>query len=978
MNTERNTPEISGGEDRIGFSPVEPKKKKPRRKKSLFKSQIFTIILLGVCIAALAVGAAIAINRFAQTDGVIDTFTESFTSKESGKTSYTYYSKKTSDGTIVITDAAGKTLNNYFVDEAGKIVKETAEGATHIFETEMGSMLMLSDAGKITYFARVDFGGEFVGGDTGARVLIFPRAGQENIAEIFIHNVDKDGNVTEFKVIGEDTDKDKANDYFYIENYEGSTINHILSSALCSYAGYTISVKKLSIDFMEDYDEKHKNEAGYTPLVGADGKINFAEYGLEGDNYYELKTTEGNVHKLYLGNEVPDGSGLYVRYYDDSEGDRNSVYILSDDTGVGDILGMELTRTGLLLGKPEELVYPQISLPTTLNTYLLVENFTISKNDGQGNFKDITNFSFVDLDLRNFTWEQMHPYINNDPEILSGYLLDDSLLDKALLDLYDISSIMGAGYESLAVQNYVKVLRLVKNVIPDDLSKYYDDMAKEIVNHVEKAAAEDPELRALLAEYGLDSPESKFFCTPLTYNSSNTMVSDGIPTYIWVSKMTEQKTYYVWAPIYQQILEIGASYLDMLEHDEFDWASSSLFDSNIAFCDSIRVTGNDKDGIYQDILFELFHSYGFKFDYNYSFYSGSVIEYYDISGATYKLTVDVDENGGISLSLSSAVNYTVQYQNPQTGEIKDKTETHSQDFVLKMPIGTIKNYCKYFLDRTYVEKLSEEEKKAVEDYSRLFANATNNKITRLENGKVKIEHLISDYGKTADQNANYYFVPPTDYSVSFVFDPETDMLTLSVKQTSGGREVEVFSERIFRNLFADIVSNDGDPEFTEAERREILAMYSIMNTKTSEQEKLTVTKHDKNGAATETKTYLRGTDEESFIDAFKKFYTTILYTNYRGRVTESTGGVVGTVLTEEQVEEYKAKGDDCDLKMDIKIGVDGIRYTFRMYNYSVTRSFVTSNGDGIFYIDRGRAEKFISDAVKAAAGDLNITHDTTE
>ena len=179
-------------------------------------------------------------------------------------------------------------------------------------------------------------------------------------------------------------------------------------------------------------------------------------------------------------------------------------------------------------------------------------------------------------------------------------------------------------------------------------------------------------------------------------------------------------------------------------------------------------------------------------------------------------------------------------------------------------------------------------------------------------------------------------------------------------------------------LFADIVANNGDPEFTEAERKEILSMYSAMTAKNSTQLKLTITKHDKSGAPIESKSYYHDTDEKSFIDAFKKFYATILYTSYKGRVTESIGGVVGTVLSEEQIAEYEAKGDDCDLKIDIRLGLDGMRYTFRMYNYSVTRSFVTSNGDGIFYIDRGRTEKFMSDAIKAAAGDLNIEPDTAE
>lgn len=987
MNTERIPENNNQDSDNIGFASVTPPRK-PRRKRSAKKKQIVTTVAIVLCIAILGGAVGFVLNFFTDKDGIVDTFTESHTTPESGKINYTYYSK--ADGTgFKITDVNGNTLTNYYVDESGNMVGSTTAGATHVYETVMGSMLMTTPEGKISYFAMVDYGGKYVGGDTSVRVLMFPRISQGDISEIFVHHSDDEGKVTEYTVVGSDTNKDKKNDSFMLKGFENAMMNQTVVAAMCSFAGYTITLNKLSLDFMKDYDNQHKNETGYTPILNPDGKINFAEYGLEGGDgadYYELKTLGGEIYRVYIGNKVPDGSGLYVRFANAGEGDRNAVYVIADDPGISNLVGISLSRTGVFLAQPEELVYPQINVPTTLNTYLLVDDFTLMKKDADvaGGYKTLTNFSYVDLAIRNYTLNQTHPYIMNDPDILSGYLLNDTKIDAALMDLYDISSIIGNDYSTSAVKNYVSVLKLVKNVLPDEFSNYYDDMSAEIVKAVDKAVEDDEALRAILAEYGLDQPENKLFYSSLVYSAAGTVTNDSIPNYIWISDMTENKTYYVWAPIYQQILEVGASYFDMLEYDEYDWASSTVFDANIAFCDSIRVTGNDKDGVFRDILFELTHEYELTFAWDYIYYSGSTTDYYDIEGSKYNLIVDVNEDGEFLLTLTSKVTYGVTYiSNAQTGETTEGTENHSVDFIKDMNIETIKNYAKYFLDSSVLDSLSSDEYKALENYSSLFTNKEYNRITKQSNGTVKIEHIRTDLGAAAESNPDYYFVPATNYIMTFIFDPATGFLTLSVKQVNGGIAVEVFSERVCANLVADIVKNDGKPEFTKAERTEIDNLYSKITSKRSTQTKLRVTKFDKDGNVIETATYENDANDKTatgsvYMTAFRGIYTTFLYATYVGRVTDELGGgVVGTVLDEAQMEAYKAKGDDCDVKVEIKLGVDNTAYVLRMYHYSATRTYITSNGDGVFYVDRDRAEKFIADAVKASNGDANISSDKT-
>lgn len=964
---------------------------KKRRKKSLFKAQLRMLVILGVLIVALGVGVGVTLHLMNASDGIVDTFTESKTDKTNGKITYKYHSM-TSGDSFIITNEAGEKLPSYYVDENGAITDSPDESSTLVYQTAIGSMLQLTSAGKITYYAIVDYNGDYVGGETGCRVLMFPHINQEQVAQIVIHHGNKDGSVTEFTVVGVDSDGDKQSDGFQIKNYESATMNQLLSAAMCSYAGYTLTLKKLSTSVMDKLDDENIDKDSYTPLLDASGNINFAEYGLENTEdaaYYEITTHNGEKYRVYIGNPTPDGTGLYVRYYDEAEGHRNAVYKIADDPGVTMALGVEISRSKLFLGQPEDLVYAQLVYPGSMNTYLMADSFKIEKSDplAESGFRKVIDFSYVDLALRNYTMDRGKPYIINDSSVLSGYYINDMMVDQVLQRFYEIAGLMSSDYNQTAVNNYVKVKKLVKGVfdgvkLPNSsdyksYDKYYKDLTAAMVAAIEKAAAEDPEIRDQLKVYGLDDPEYKVFYNSSEYSGS--MLYTVAPNYIFVSKLTKNNTYYVWAPLYQQIVEVGRQYLDVLELDSYDWASNDVFELDVNYCDSIRITGmqtvTDENGNtseeFRDILFELDSSYTISWAINFICSYGVQA---DISSSRFNLSVEVDENGEKRLTLSSNIKYGVQYKNPETGEITDGSETHSMTYINKVNLNTVKNYCKVMLDSSYQNVLSEEEYAAVAKYSQSIPKNYPPQISG-DRSTVKITHRIADSGD------KYGFIDESVYVMEFYYDVESDTLTLTAKQ-DGNIESFVFDEKVFDNYFALKVKNDGNiPNLTEAELTSVNAFYKQINAFNTVQELLRVKTYDKDGKLLSEKLYeydKNNSESEGsiYMSAFKKFYQTLLYSSYGGYANK-TDTVGGAVLTDEEMAAFKAAGDLCDLKIHVKLNLDNIEYVYRMYNYSATKSYITVNGEGIFYILRSRVTKFINDAYRASIGDNTFEGDTT-
>ncbi len=1007
-NNPNNIPENNNPQAReeVVYSTLSgtPERKPKKRKKSMLKSQLRTLIVLGAAIVVLAVGVALAAYFIGDGDGIVDTFTESKTDAQNGKINYTYQSRIDGDG-FVITDEEGNPIKSYYVDTNGNPTDVVAADSTLVYETEIGSLLRLTSNGTITYFAIVDYNGDYIGGETGCRVLLFPNTDQENIANIKIHNYSgKDGAAVDFDVVGLDTDGDGETDHFQVKGFEKATINQLVSAAMCSYGGYTLTQKKLSLDVMASLDLEHAEDEDYEPLLDAEGNIRFSEYGLDAESaaYYEITTIQGKTHRVYIGSKSPNGDTYYIRYYDSEEGHRNAVYRIADDPGISTALGVQMSRTLLFLSQPENLVYAQINAPTTMTTYLMAESFKTYFRDPSNELADsegyrkVIDFSYTDLEIRNYTMDQTRPYILNDKSLLAGYMLNSDKVNTALQNLYDISSILSNDYGTTAVKNYVTVKKLVPDVMsgatpvpnPNNFSSLenykaafvrYSESVEQTIN---KAVKENDDLWQMLDLYGLAEPAYKLCYDSTSYVASNLRIPTAFNC-IWISELTKDNTYYIWAPMYQQIVEIGYQYFTMLNWDSFDWVTEDVMDISINYLDSIRITGKDKNGNVQDILFDVDSS--FNLSWGSGFVSSYAAPYNEfISSSTFSITAGIDYLGNKTLDLKSTIKYTVQAVNTETGETEDQTLTLSPSLLQTVNLGVIKTYCEYITSDNpdeFKANLSSDMLLNLEKYEESkpqHASTTES---------VALRHLITD---RAAITAGNHLLPEQTYVVTIYYDRETKTLSITAGQ-SGQAAPLVYDEKVFDNYMLLMVKNNGAADkdkiaaITDEDRERVADLYSSITGLTSSQDRLRVTVFDANGNQVSSNVYIYDSlNEEAegtkHIKAFKKFYQTMLYASYAGYASEADT-IGGKKLTLEDMETYQAMGDICDLKIDMQLSLDGERYVYRMYNYSVTRSYITvetnetNGGEGMFYLMLTRVEKFLSDAVRASQGDTTIEGD---
>ena len=73
-------------------------------------------------------------------------------------------------------------------------------------------------------------------------------------------------------------------------------------------------------------------------------------------------------------------------------------------------------------------------------------------------------------------------------------------------------------------------------------------------------------------------------------NSSQTVTSK-YDQIVWISPMTENGTYYLFAEIYDMVVEVSRSDLEFLEWNSFEWISADVFTGNIGYCEEITVSG---------------------------------------------------------------------------------------------------------------------------------------------------------------------------------------------------------------------------------------------------------------------------------------------------------------------------------------------------------------------------------------------------
>ncbi len=194
--------------------------------------------------------------------------------------------------------------------------------------------------------------GEIEGANS--RYQIFEQVARADMKSIEINN--EHGN---FKFVRTEDDK------FVIEGAEDTLYSAELFSQLVVDCGYTLAKVKIGDNITED----------------------LYKYGLDEKSspaYFCVTTLTGKSHKVYVGNRITTGGGYYARY----EG-RDTVYVL--DTTLG----------ATVLRPIESYVTPLLSYPTSMNTYFLVENFTVFHGE------DIfASFKYLEEDQRSI----LHTY----------------------------------------------------------------------------------------------------------------------------------------------------------------------------------------------------------------------------------------------------------------------------------------------------------------------------------------------------------------------------------------------------------------------------------------------------------------------------------------------------------------------------------------------------------------------------------------
>ena len=479
-------------------------KKTGLRRRSVLRSQgkAIIILLIGIVLLAVALGVVkyiVSIYVFSDVDGE------------------KYYIKKVA-GKYALTDRDDRVMD---VTKDGYYVTAKASTLLEIDE----------DTGDYKVVAVVDTEeGESLG--TSSRYLMYNHTSQEKIQSLEVHN--SYGTFTFYR---------DADDNFQIKGYEGTPYQPTLFSSLAVSCGYTLTVRKIQ-DPIKDAEGKY-TEYGLAPQKRKDAEGNEYDYT---PNWYRLTDTDGRSYSVYVGDEIPSGTGYYVKYVE-----RDAVYIMSYSVE-GNILSMydpthPQDSVQNVLDLPiERFVSPALTYPMQMNNYFDVSTFTVvsreelKKAEADENYimDPIVSFSFWDMDSRFGTFYHSRAYALHYPE---DYLMNSNSADAALQSLYGLY-----------------VLQTVKLGITD----------------------ED------LKTYGLDDPWRMIY---FKFNGGENL---GIDHYIYISDLTPRDTYYAMSNLYDIIVEVDSSSLLFLNYKLIEWVDSSYFDMNLAWAKEIVVEAGDK------------------------------------------------------------------------------------------------------------------------------------------------------------------------------------------------------------------------------------------------------------------------------------------------------------------------------------------------------------------------------------------------
>ena len=376
-----------------------------RKKASLFRRRIIFISIFAVALIALCITLAIVYN-FVNT--VIF-----FTDTDEAKTEYLI---KKVDGVWAMYDTDDKLLEkednfNCYVTKAGTLVRLNEETG----EYNIQASLEISD-------------GELA---SNTKILIFKHVSEKSIRSIEVHNEKDAYTFYRYNVSTKQIDDTAA---FVYRSSPQLTIRRDAMTALASDVGYALAANRV--------DE---------PILLADGKIDFAEYGLTPEKrtrtvvdedgneiteeydytpaYYILTTTSGEKHKMLIGDRLVNGGGYYAQYIeiteDGKEIPRDKVYVFAS------------SLSSTVLAEAKNFITPNITYPVTNNNYYDVTDFEIKKlNSTSSEYEKLVGFTYIDNESRKDTAKANKPYVFND-ERSTSYHPNFDRIDSTLLKFVD-------------------------------------------------------------------------------------------------------------------------------------------------------------------------------------------------------------------------------------------------------------------------------------------------------------------------------------------------------------------------------------------------------------------------------------------------------------------------------------------------------------------------------------------------------------
>ena len=338
------------------------------------------------------------------------------------------------------------------------------------------------------------------------------------------------------------------NDKFVIKGCEGASYDATLFSTLVTDCGYTLSKATVENDNAE----------------------NLAEYGLDEASdpaYYILTTKEDEQYKVWIGDMIPSNGGYYAR----ADGE-NKVYVLDP------------TLKSTVLSPIEAFVTPTLIYPTSLNTYFMIDEFSIYHGAYMGEEEDSEGEQGVDTSATDGTAadngtgtssEKIKPYV-------SFHYVEEA--DKTIY-----SSASSFHMDEPGDGIYIP-------------SGYLDSTLQLFIGYAGSETVKLAPVDADLEKYGLIDAEYSI----LLVNNATTTNKNGETEYVPVVNLvyysdmqTDEETgvdfRYAYSVLFGIIAKVPYYDCAFLEYDLNTWTSNTLFSVNIDNVSSIQVEGKDTD-----------------------------------------------------------------------------------------------------------------------------------------------------------------------------------------------------------------------------------------------------------------------------------------------------------------------------------------------------------------------------------------------